>query len=99
MEQLKMSLKTSPLRYKKSPKSLLGSEPINAKDYSSIKNGMRAYSDKEDKNGLKKKIFWPENTMKPKPKERKEGHIIDYLKEQRVRKEGDFKDKGHASAL
>ena len=94
-----MSLKTSPLRYKKSPKSLIGSEPVNhQKDYSSVKNGMRAYSDKDDKNALKKKTLWPENTMKPKPKEKKEGQIIDFLKEQRIRKEGEIKEKG-GSAL
>jgi len=28
-----------------------------------------------------KAIVWPENTMKPKPKEKKEGKIIDWLRE------------------
>ena len=69
------------MRYKKSPKSIIGSEPVKDKEYSSVKNGVRAYSDKEDKSAYKKKVLWPENTMKPKPKEKKEGFIIDFLKE------------------
>ena len=73
LEELKMSLKTSPLRYKKSPKSIMSSEPNKDKEYSSIKNHIKAHSDKEDKSLYKKKVLWPENTMKPKPKEKKEG--------------------------
>ena len=28
-------------------------------------------------------VIWAENSMKPKPKEKKEGKIIDWLREQR----------------
>lgn len=30
-------------------------------------------------------VIWHENTMKPKPKEKKEGKIIDWLREQRIK--------------
>ena len=76
-----MSIKTSPLRYKKSPKSIIGSEPVKEKDYSSFKNNLKAHSDKEDRSLYKKKMLWPENPPKPKPKEKKEGHVVDFLKE------------------
>lgn len=48
---------------------------------------IRANSDHDgEKSSLtRKKINWGENTMKPKPKEHKEGKIIDWLKEQRVK--------------
>jgi hypothetical protein len=29
----------------------------------------------------RKKILWPENPLKPKPREKKEGKIVDWLKE------------------
>jgi len=38
----------------------------------------------EENSQMKSKVIvWPENTMKPKPKEKKEGKIIDWLREQR----------------
>ena len=40
-------MKTSPVRYKKSPKSIVGSEPVKDKDITSLNNHMKAYSDKE----------------------------------------------------
>ena len=75
-------MKTSPVRYKKSPKSIVGSEPVKDKDITSLNNHMKAYSDKEgEKSKFQKKIMWPENPLKPKPKERRQGQVIDFLKE------------------
>ena len=71
LEQLKQTIKTSPLKTKKSPKSLVGSDAINQKDYSSLKNYIKAYSDKEGEERYKKKQYWPENPLKPKPKEKR----------------------------
>jgi hypothetical protein len=98
LEQLKATLKTSPLRTKKSPKSIVGSEPIGlGRDEVSTRNKyMRASSDHDaDKSHMtRRNIVWPENPLKPKPKEHREGKIIDWLKEQRIKNEEDRKN-GH----
>lgn len=47
-------------------------------------------------NMIRKVIIWPENSMKPKPKEHKEGKIVDWLKEQRIKNEEDRKN-GHVT--
>ena len=73
-------------RKQKSPKSIYGSELHHIGDEISGKhtttNG-RANSDNDgEKSGSKKrKIVWHENTMKPKPAEKKEGKIVDWLHE------------------
>ena len=77
MEHLKQSIKTSPHRVgKKSPKSLAGD--LEGQRSSMKSQNIKALSDKEDK---KLKKLCPDNPLKPKPKEKKEGHIVDYLKE------------------
>jgi hypothetical protein len=87
LEQLKMSLKTSPGKLlKKSPKSIVGSEYHTHNKDDTISTGLKNYkanSDKEvDKHSIsRKKIKWPENSLKPQPKEKKEGQIKDWLKE------------------
>jgi len=37
-------------------------------------------------------IVWPENPLKPKPKEKKEGKIVDWLREQRLKHDYDTKN-------
>ena len=50
--------------------------------YLSAKNQTRAESDMNGEDSImKKKVVWPENPLKPKPKEKKEGKIIDWLRE------------------
>ena len=79
LEQLKMSLKVP----KKSPKS---HADTRNEGYMSAKTGQRANSEFNGEDSvMKKKIVWPENPLKPKPKEKKEGKIVDWLREQRLK--------------
>ena len=41
---------------------------------------------------MRKKVVWPDNPLKPKPKEKKEGKIIDWLREQRVKHDYDLQN-------
>jgi hypothetical protein len=41
---------------------------------------------------MRKQVVWPENPLKPKPKEKKEGKIIDWLREQRTKHDLDFQN-------
>ena len=41
---------------------------------------------------MRKKVVWPDNPLKPKPKEKKEGKIIDWLREQRVKHDYDMQN-------
>lgn len=77
---IKETIKTSPLRGKKSPKSIYGSE--HPGDISH-KGDHRANSEQDAEKSImqRKKVIWPENPLKPKPKEMKEPKIVDYLKE------------------
>lgn len=80
LETLKMSLKATPR--KKSPKSIMGQSTRG--DVLSHHNdkGRAASENNEENSQMKSKIIvWPENTMKPKPKEKKEGKIVDWLRE------------------
>jgi hypothetical protein len=74
-------MKTSPHGLKKSPKSKM--ESRGDADYISTKNNTRAISEHNEENSTirKNKVLWPDNPMKPKPKEKKEGKIIDWLRE------------------
>lgn len=95
LENLKQHLKTSPLRSKKSPKSIMGSEAYNRGDEISTRNKyLRASSehDGEKSTLTRRAVVWPENPLKPKPKEIKEGKIVDWLKEQRIKTEEDKKN-------
>lgn len=77
-------IKTSPL--KKSPKSIYGAEGKSTKDeMSRIGKRNRTISEHgEEKSTMQgRSIVWPENPLAPKPKEKKEGKIIDWLREQR----------------
>lgn len=76
LETLKESIKASPYKTKKSPKSIYGSEhPAHVDEISTGKGGNRANSDHDgEKSSVKRrKIIWPDNPLKPKPKELKEG--------------------------
>ena len=74
---------------KKSPKSIYGSEHPHAKGRDEIstngKNRASSENDGDKGSTKRKKIIWPDNPLKPKPKEQKELQIVDWLKEQRVR--------------
>lgn len=90
LETLKMSLKTISLKpdAKRSPKSIAGASVHG--DMISGHHGNRAVSEHNDDGKstmTRKPIVWAENTMKPKPKEKKEGKIIDWLKEQRIKQD------------
>ena len=49
----------------------------------------KALNERNEENGsklddnylLKRKIVWPENTMKPKPQPKKEAKVVDWLKQ------------------
>jgi hypothetical protein len=42
----------------------------------------RAISEHNEEDSIyKKKSLWPDNPLKPKPKEKKQGKIIDWLRE------------------
>ena len=74
----------------KSPKSInASSHYVTNNDYLSAagKSHNRANSDNEGDSGSiqRKKILWKENPLKPKPKPLKEGKIIDWLREQRIK--------------
>jgi hypothetical protein len=84
LETLKLSLKTSPLKTdRKTPKSIatsLHGDTISEAQH----HKSRAISDKDDGRSAmteRKPVVWAENSMKPKPKEKKDGKIIDWLKE------------------
>ena len=101
LESLKANLKTSPLRTKKSPKSIMGSDSYQGGDEKSSRNKMlRAASDHgADQSTLNRRpIVWHENTMKPKPREIREGKIVDWLKEQRIKNDEERKS-GHISTI
>lgn len=101
LEALKANLKTSPLRVKKSPKSIMGSDAYQGGDEISSRNKyMRASSDHDAEKSTitRRNVIWPENTMKPKPREIREGKIVDWLKEQRIKHEEDRKN-GHAPPI
>ena len=77
LEILKDTIKASPYKTKKSPKSIYGSEHPGHGDEISTGKGRdnRANSDHDgEKSSVKRrKIIWPVNPLKPKPKELKEG--------------------------
>lgn len=101
LETLKQNLKTSPLTLKKTPKSRMGSDAYQGGDEISTRNKyMRASSDQDGEKSTitRRAVVWSENTMKPKPKETKEGKIIDWLKEQRVKNEEDRRN-GHMPTI
>lgn len=85
LEILKDSIKTSPYKTKKSPKSIYGSEhPGQADEISTGKGGNnKANSDHDGEKGSvkRRKIIWPDNPLRPKPKELKEGQKVDWLKD------------------
>ena len=85
LETLKESIKASPYKGKKSPKSIYGSElPGHGDEISmgkSHNNRANSDHDGENRSAKRKKILWPDNPMKPKPKEHKEGKNVDWLKE------------------
>mmetsp|Transcript_524 Transcript_524/g.573 ORF Transcript_524/g.573 Transcript_524/m.573 type:complete len:114 (+) Transcript_524:984-1325(+) len=88
MEALKESVKVSPYRPKKSPKSIYGSEHPRGGAIDTMSNSKdnKANSENElDKSVKRKKVIWKDNPLKPKPKEIKEPIIVDYLKEFRVK--------------
>ena len=92
LETLKSHLKTSPLTMKKSPKSI--ADNYHGDEISSRNKYLRASSDHDAEKSTitRRAVVWPDNPMKPKPKEIKEGKIVDWLKEQRVRNEEDRKN-------
>ena len=88
LEQLKLSIQTSPTKRNKSPKSRYSTAMNAPNDSISAGNqDFRANSENEGEKGslTRKKIIWPENSLKPKPKEKKEIKVYDYLKEQRLK--------------
>ena len=90
LEQLKQTLKSSP-HQKKSPKSTMGQ---STRDVLSHHEKGRAASDNREENSQMKgkAVVWPENPLKPKPKEKKEGKIVDWLREQRLKHDQDAKN-------
>lgn len=85
LESLKMSLKTSPR--KKSPKSIMG-QSTRGDQLSHHEKGRAASENNEENSQMKSRIIvWPENPLKPKPIEKKEGKIVDWLREQRIKHE------------
>ena len=88
LEQLKLSLKT-PVLKKKSPRSIMGhnSYKDNDEDHSTygIMGHHRAASENQNSTNAYRPAKWPENPLKPKPKEKKEGIIVDWLREQRAK--------------
>lgn len=66
---------------KKSPKNST-SHPYKENGFSSI-GPLRASSVNNESSIKARSIKWPENPLKPKPKEKKQGVIVDYLKELR----------------
>jgi len=74
LESLKESVKMSPYKSnKKSPKSIYGSEHPHAKGRDEIstngKNRASSENDGDKGSTKRKKIIWPDNPLKPKPKE------------------------------
>eukprot|EP00347_Sterkiella_histriomuscorum_P011753 403371232 len=94
LEQLKASLKT-PVLMKKSPRSQYGHNSYKDNEVENSTYGMlghhRAISESHDYSSLARSrvVKWPENSMKSKPKEKKEGKIVDYLREQRIKNQED----------
>jgi hypothetical protein len=92
LEQLKMTLKTSPAA-KKSPKSIMGQSTRGDVISHHGKGGRAASENNEENSQMKSRmIIWPDNPLKPKPKEKKEGKIVDWLREQRIKHEEDVKN-------
>jgi len=90
LESLKLSLKTPVLKRKSPISSVIGhnSYKDNEEDNSTygILGHHRASSDNHDGSITRSRVIkWPENSMKPKPIEKKEGKIIDWLREQRMK--------------
>ena len=70
LESLKESIKSSPARFKKSPKSIMASEAAygTADQISMGARDNRANSENDDKgSATRKKIIWRDNPLKPKP--------------------------------
>ncbi|CDW82839.1 UNKNOWN [Stylonychia lemnae] len=94
LEILKLSLKT-PVLKKKSPRSsVLGHNSYKDNDEDNSTYGIlghhRASSDNHDGSITRSRVIkWPDNPMVPKPKEKKEGKIIDWLREQRMKNQND----------
>jgi len=93
LAMLKESIKTSPMKIKSSVlKSRAGNSEARAgspDDFRSMKEGRAANSDNEADRGSKvrRKIIWKDNTIKPPEKPKREGIIVDYLQEQRKKRD------------
>ena len=61
-------------------------------DYSTAHGSRMPNSEAEDSAHKRRKIIWPENPMKPPPKEPRVGVSCDWLKEQRMKRQEEEKD-------
>lgn len=66
----------SPYRNKKSPRSIIGSENpklagdnVSNAETKTVNNRANSENDGEKSSVKRKKVLWPENPLKPKPKE------------------------------
>eukprot|EP00347_Sterkiella_histriomuscorum_P020948 403335841 len=88
LETLKMSMKTSP----KNPKSIIGQGNHDTASRNNQNRAASAHRQNEEDSTMRRQVVWAENTMKPKPKEKKEGKIVDWLREQRTKHDLDIQN-------
>lgn len=80
LETLKLSLKTSPKR-RMSPKSTMAGSVHDSISRNQNTRAASAHGGGEENSVMKRKIVWPDNPLKPKPVPKKEGKIVDWLRE------------------